>query len=48
MDDESQRHATRDAQLAAVLASAGVIAGFVIYWALQIQAVRESLAIAYG
>lgn len=41
-------HAARDAQLAALLASAAVIVGFVLYWALQIDAVRESLALAYG
>ena len=49
MDDESNAtHAQRDAQLAALLASAAVIAGFVLYWVIQIQAVRESLALAYG
>jgi hypothetical protein len=40
--------ANRDAQLAALLASTAVIAGIVLYWVMQIQAVRESLAMAYG
>ena len=47
-DENNATHASRDAQLAALLASAAVIAGFVLYWAIQIQAVRESLALAYG
>lgn len=47
-DDSNANDAPRDAQLAALLASAAVILGFVCYWALQIQAVRESLAMAYG
>lgn len=47
-DDNDAVRAARDAQLAALLASAAVIVGFVLYWALQIEAVRESLALAYG
>ena len=47
-DERDETPATRDAQLAALLACAAVITGFVLYWVLQIQAVRESLAIAYG
>ncbi len=47
-DDNEAVHASHDAQLAALLASAAVIVGFVLYWALQIEAVRESLALAYG
>lgn len=46
MNDEN--NSTGDAKLSALLASAAVIAGFVIYWAIQIEAVRESLALAYG
>ncbi len=38
----------RDAELAALIACSAVTAGFVIYWALQIQSVREMLALAYG
>lgn len=47
-DENNTAHANRDAQLAALLASATVIAGIVFYWVMQIQAVRESLAMAYG
>jgi len=39
---------SKDAQIAAVLASTVVALGFVVYWAIQIQAVREMLALAYG
>ena len=38
----------KDTQLAALLASAAVISGFALYWIIQIQAVREMLALAYG
>ena len=37
-----------DTQLAALLASAAIVAGFALYWIIQIQAVREMLALAYG
>jgi hypothetical protein len=37
-----------DAQLAAALSSAAIIVGFAVYWTLQIQSVREMLALAYG
>ena len=39
---------TKDAQTAAVLASAVIAGGFLLYWAIQIQSVRELLALAYG
>jgi hypothetical protein len=48
VNDDDSTHTARDAQRAALLASTAVIAGFVLYWAIQIEAVRESLAIAYG
>ena len=38
----------KDTQWAALLASAAVIGGFTLYWIIQIQAVREMLALAYG
>jgi hypothetical protein len=38
----------KDIQLAALLVSAAVVVGFAIYWSLQIQSVREMLALAYG
>jgi hypothetical protein len=37
-----------DLELAALLASAVIIAGFLGYWFVQIQDVRELLALAYG
>lgn len=39
---------SRDRRLAAALAAAGIIAGFVSYWLVQIQSVRELLEMAYG
>lgn len=39
---------TQDLQAAAVLASGGVILGFLLYWSIQVQSVRELLALAYG
>ena len=38
----------KDTQLAALLASVAVVSGFALYWIIQIQAVREMLALAYG
>lgn len=38
----------KDVQAAAVLASATIVGGFVLYWVIQVQAVREMLALAYG
>jgi len=38
----------RDQQLAALLASVGIIGFALIYWLIQIQDVREMLAMAYG
>lgn len=39
---------SKDIQLAALISSCAVVVGFVIYWAVQIQSVREMLALAYG
>lgn len=47
-DNEKSDQRTRDAQGAAVLASTSIAAGFAIYWVIQIQSVRELLALAYG
>jgi hypothetical protein len=44
----SKAPGSKDTQLAALLASSAVTVGFLIYWALQIQSVREMLALAYG
>lgn len=38
----------KDREITALLASAGIIVAFVIYWSLEIQAVREMLELAYG
>lgn len=38
----------KDTQAAALLASATIAGGFLLYWVLQVQAVREMLALAYG
>lgn len=40
--------AVKDAQLAAYIFTGAVVVGFAIYWTLQIQSVREMLALAYG
>ncbi len=46
--DHATQAARRDARVAAVCFCAVVIAGFTVYWVLQIQAVREMLKLAYG
>lgn len=38
----------RDTQAAALLASTAIAGGFLLYWLIQVQAVREMLALAYG
>ena len=43
MDNKQQ-----DLQLAALLASASIIGFVLVYWAIQIQDVRDLLAMAYG
>ena len=45
---ESPSSNARDTQTAAVLASTTIAVGFVLYWVIQIQSVREMLALAYG
>lgn len=39
---------SKDMQLAALLVSATIVAGFLVYWLVQIQDVREMLELAYG
>jgi hypothetical protein len=46
-DTQDPNQASRDLQLAALAASATIIGCFVVYWFLQIQDVREMLALAY-
>ncbi len=38
----------KDLQLAALVASATIVAGFLVYWLVQIQDVRAMLELAYG
>ena len=38
----------RDKQAVAVVASVTIVMGFVVYWVVQIQSVREMLELAYG
>lgn len=38
----------KDVQLAALLASVAIVAGFALYWWGEIQSVRELLEMAYG
>lgn len=38
----------KDRQLAALLAASGIIGAALLYWALQIQSVLETLAMARG
>lgn len=38
----------RDTRVAAVIACSAIVLGFALYWTLQIQSVREMLALAYG
>ena len=40
--------ATTDAHIAAYCFTGAVFVGFTLYWVVQIQAVREMLALAYG
>ena len=48
MNDTPTDNTARDKQVAAVVASTVVVICFVVYWALEIQAVREMLELAYG
>lgn len=46
--DNTSPASRRDTRAAAVCFCAVVVAGFTVYWVLQIQAVREMLKLAYG
>jgi len=39
---------SKDAQMAALVASATIVAGFLVYWLVQIQDVLDMLELAYG
>lgn len=43
-----QKKPLKDSEIASLLAAVAVIAGFTLYWLLQIQAVLELLELAYG
>ena len=43
-----QNAAQKDAERAALFASGAVVVGFILYWSIQVQAVREMLELAYG
>ncbi|NQX88875.1 MAG: hypothetical protein HRT77_09435 [Halioglobus sp.] len=45
---ENQPAKIKDTQGAAVLASVTIVGGLLFYWFIQLQAVREMLALAYG
>ncbi|MFK7977775.1 MAG: hypothetical protein AB8C02_16715 [Halioglobus sp.] len=47
-DIEQSQAGLKDVQLAAYCFTGAVALGFVVYWVLQIQSVREMLALAYG
>jgi hypothetical protein len=45
---EGSTESIKDLQYAAVSISATIIIFFVVYWAIQIDSVRELLELAYG
>ena len=47
-DNTQAESGVRDRQVTAILASATIVIGFVVYWAIQVQSVREMLELAYG
>lgn len=47
-DESNNKGKIDDTQSAALVASSAVIFFFLVYWALQIQSVRELLELAYG
>lgn len=47
-EDDKNAAKMDDVQMAAVALSATVIVFFVVYWAIQIDSVRELLNLAYG
>lgn len=48
MTEDKKAAITKDAGIAAAIACGAIIVGFAFYWTLQIQSVREMLALAYG
>jgi hypothetical protein len=49
MEQKSEStNAQKDTERAALFASGAVVVGFILYWSIQIQSVREMLELAYG
>lgn len=48
MNDKSPEAASKDKAISAIMASAVIVGGFVVYWVSEIEAVREMLKLAYG
>ena len=48
MNDSSSKPHHRDLHMAAVVSSAVIIAGFAVYWYVQILDTLEMLELAYG
>lgn len=46
--NDTQQAKRKDRQAAALLASIGIIVGFIVYWSVEIQAALEMLELAYG
>lgn len=47
-EEKASVQSIKDLQNAAVTVSATIIIFFVVYWAIQIDSVRELLELAYG
>ena len=47
-EEEGSAQSIKDLQNAAVSVSATIIVFFVVYWAIQIDSVRDLLELAYG
>jgi hypothetical protein len=48
MSDRMNSDNNSDRQLAALIASATIVTGFLLYWLVQIQDVLDMLELAYG
>ena len=48
MNDKSPDAASKDKAISAIMISAVIVGGFVVYWVSEIEAVREMLKLAYG
>ena len=48
MNDKFRETASKDKAISAIMISAVIVGGFVVYWVSEIEAVREMLKLAYG